>query len=93
MLYWQAFCEYHEINGDRFRQLMEPLMDLPTPLLETDGTVMSLRDFGSDLVMQVELLLSGPPHTEAAIKLWVACAMFLARHADQTVPGFMQVSE
>ena len=79
------------MNGDRFRRLLEPLMDLTLPYIRADGTPMTLREFGGDnIVLKVEFLLSAPPRREAAYKFWVACAIFLARHVDRAVPTFMQ---
>ena len=87
---WEHFCSHHAMNGDRFRHLLEPLLDLTLPFIRADGTPMTLRQFGDDnIVLKVEFLLSAPPHREAA-PLWVACAIFLARHAGCAVPTFMQ---
>ena len=46
-LTWEEFCDLHEIDGDRFKNLLEPLMDEPTPL-DCNDPIMRLREFGGD---------------------------------------------
>ena len=90
-LSWAEFCDIHKLDGDRFKHLLKPLLGLHTGAVEEDGTEVTLRNFGDDdYLLKVEFLLSG---NEMQLKLWVACAGFLASHLDYPVPQCMQVDE
>ncbi len=85
-LTWEEFCDLHEIDGDRFKNLLEPLMDEPTPLVCNDP-IMRLREFGGDdYLMKMDMLVGG---REPDLKLWVFCAMFLARNPTFEAPACM----
>ena len=90
-LSWAEFCDIHKLDGDRFKHLLQPLLDLRTGALEEDGTEVTIRTFGDDdYLLKVEFLLSG---NEIDLKVWVACAVFLASHLEYPVPQCMQVDE
>ena len=44
-LSWQQFCDLHTIDGDRFKKLLEPLMDIQTCVVQDSGGLLPLRDF------------------------------------------------
>ena len=83
---WEEFCSQHDFDGDRFKKLLEPLMDEPTPLV-CDDPIMRLREFGGDdYLMKMDMLVGGH---EQDLKLWVFCAMFLARKPTFEAPACM----
>ena len=83
---WVEFCNEYQMNGDRFTEALAPLMELKTIALCDTGHV-TLREFGgNNMVMKVEYLVSGE---ETDLKLWVYCAMFLARNPKQPFPACM----
>ena len=50
---WEQFCVRHSMSGDRFKQFLEPLMELRTGAI-IDEQIVSLREFcGDDIVMKV----------------------------------------
>ena len=90
-LTWEEFCDLHEIDGDRFKNLLEPLMDVETPFVCDDtimhDTWMRLREFGGDdYLVKIDFLVGG---CESGLKLWVMCAMFLARNPSFEAPACM----
>ena len=88
---WEEFCSRNRIDGDRFKELLEPLMDLETAAF-IDKQPVLLRAFGDDnYVLKTEFLISGPHHQEQALKLWVVCATFLAQRPYVLVPSCMRV--
>ena len=89
---WQSFCDLHTMDGDRFKQLLEPLMDLKTPVALQNGELMPLRDFGGDgdnYLLKIDMLVGGE---EKPPRLWVMCAMHLAQTPDFPVPSSMQAN-
>ena len=90
---WQQFCDLHTtMDGDRFKQLLEPLMDLKTPVALQNGELMPLRDFGGDgdnYLLKIDMLVGGE---EKPPRLWVMCAMHLAQTPDFPVPSSMQAN-
>ena len=88
-LTWEEFCDLHEFDGDRFKNLLEPLMDEPTPLV-CDDPIMRLREFGGDdYLLKIDMLVGGLTKSESDLKLWVMCAMFLARNPSFEAPACM----
>ena len=87
-LTWEEFCSQHDFDGDRFKKLLEPLMDEPTPLVDP---IIRLREFGGDdYLMKMDMLVGErDEHREQDLKLWVFCAMFLARNPTFEAPACM----
>ena len=46
---WTEFVSINQINGQRFIDLLEPLMDIDTNVSYSDGKRLTLRKFGDDL--------------------------------------------
>ena len=94
-LTWNEFCTVHGMDGDRFKNVLEALMDLETPAVDDCGRPIKLRDFGGDnddmWVLKVGMLTSGTGMLDASSHLWVKCAMFLARHIEVPMPACMRV--
>ena len=87
---WSSFCDEYAIDGERFKRVLAPLMDLPTPVIAEDGTQVSLRDFGGDnYLFKIDILAVD----DAAITLWMKCAMYLARNPDYPLPACMMGAE
>ena len=87
---WSSFCDQYGIDGERFKLVLAPLMDLPTPAIAEDGTQVSLRDFGGDnYLFKIDIL----PVDDAATTLWMKCAMYLARNPLYPLPACMMEAE
>lgn len=88
---WQQFCHRNNIDGNRLRELLEPLMDLGIPILLPNGAFMPLRDFGNDwehgYLLKIDMLVGG---SEKPPQYWVMCAMYLAKTPEFPVPSCMQ---
>lgn len=90
-LTWEEFRVFHALDGDRFKVAMEALMDLPIGTTWPGGHTRNLRGFANDnMVMKVDLLLSGSSKNDNLLKLWVHCAIFLARNPEYPIPVCMQ---
>lgn len=87
MLTWSEFCEFHDMDGDRFKRALEPLMDLETPASFGGRRPIPLRAFGDrNALMKIDILVGG---RNPIFKLWVQSALFLARHLDYPMPACM----
>ena len=87
---WSSFCDQYAIDGERFKRVLAPLMDLPTGAFAEDGTQYSLRDLGGDnYLLKIDFLDVDKP----AISLWMRCAMYLARNPDYPLPACMMEAE
>ena len=92
---FESWCHrYLILDGERFKSLLEPLMDMKLPMTKVDGGQVLLRDFGPDdhphdnsYMWKVEYLVSGD---EGLFHLWVKTAMFLAQNPALSVPMCMQ---
>ena len=86
---WTEFLSKYQINGQRFIDLLEPLMDIDTGVSFADGKRLTLREFGDDdYLLKLDMLLGDSP--KPVIAAWVHLTMFLARNPDRAVPACMK---
>ena len=91
---WIDFCTYHEINGERFKEVMDPILDLQTPIT-TGSAPTTLRDIyeAAGLQAVIDFIVGdadGDDVQYTPLKVWLMIAHFLALHEDKPVPEWMK---
>jgi len=93
---WPEFCSHNRMDGARFKTALEPVMG---PHLWGIMPAMSLRTLGGDhdegMLAIVDWMVSGADgfsemERDGPLRVWLHCAIFLARHPDYPIPACMQ---
>ena len=100
--YWVEFCITHGIDGERFKALMDPVLDIPTGAVSEDeyGRIrpVTFRDIaeGSGSYINLIDMIIGPdrdddaPRQYTALKIWLKIAHYLALNLSVPTPAWME---
>ena len=101
--YWAEFCITHGIDGERFKALMDPVLDIGTGLVTQNvetGRIRpcTFRDIaeGSGSYINLIDMIIGPesnddaPREYTALKIWLKIAHYLALNLSVPTPAWME---
>ena len=98
--YWVEFCITHGIDGERFKALMDPVLDIWTGAVMQDGygrtRPLTFRDIAEDsgYINLIDLIgpadRDGAPRQYIALKIWLKIVHYLALHPSVPTPPWME---
>ena len=93
---WNQFCHSHHIDSDRFKEALQPLMELEVEALAA-GELVTLRELGeAEMLFVVDWFLGATEKPfpfvtqyDMMLRLWFDCAVFLAQNPSHPIPACM----
>ena len=96
---WPEFCLLHDIDGNRFMEIMDPVLDIWTGINQDSGKV-TFRMMAeiSGILNAIDMILGEQPGPDDAtlppqylpLKIWLKFAHYLAIHTEVPIPTWMR---